>query len=54
MTIRTRSAKLHTGIRIGNTGARKNLPDLAEACKKAPDNRANLPGPTTRGMAAAK
>jgi hypothetical protein len=54
MTIRTRSAKLHTGIRIGNTGARKNLPDLAEACKKAPDNRADLPGPKTRGMAAAK
>jgi len=54
MTIRTRSAKLRTGIRIGNTGARQNLPDLAVACKKAPDNRAGLPASKTRGMAAAQ
>jgi hypothetical protein len=53
MTIRTRNAQLRTGIRIGNTGARASLPQLAAGCRKALTPRAELPRPKT-GLVAAK
>ena len=53
MLIKTASAQLTTGIRIGNTGASQNLPRLAAACKAVGD-RAELPRTKTGGLAAAK
>jgi hypothetical protein len=53
MTVRTRNAQLHTGIRIGNTGARASLPQLAAGCRKAAGPRAELPRRKT-GLVAAK
>lgn len=40
-----------TAIRLGNTGARRNLPQLAATCAKAPGMRAELQTPKTGGVA---
>ncbi len=54
ITVETRSASLITGIRVGNTGARQNLPRLAASCRKAIGDRAELAPRRTGGTAAAK
>jgi hypothetical protein len=54
LTIETRSGRLVTGIRIGNTGAQQNLPHLASSCVKPIGDRAELAVPKTGGLAAAK
>jgi hypothetical protein len=54
MMIDTKSAGLVTGIRIGNTGARQNLPRLAASCVKAIGDRAELAAPKTAALASAK
>jgi hypothetical protein len=58
MVIETTSKGMVTVIRIGNTGARQNLPRLASGCAKPVGDRAEviLPksGGKTGGMAAAK
>ena len=53
MLIKTESARLMTGIRIGNTGAAQNLPRVNGGCKPIGD-RADLPRTKTGGLAAAK
>jgi hypothetical protein len=53
MLVKTETASLVTGIRIGNTGASQNLPRLAAGCSK-PGDRADLPRTKTGGFAAAK
>lgn len=40
-----------TAIRLGNTGARRNLPQLASSCAKAPGIRADLRQEKTGGVA---
>jgi hypothetical protein len=52
MVIETRSDGLATVIRLGNTGARQDLPRLAAGCGKAV--RADLPVRKAGGMAAAQ
>jgi hypothetical protein len=52
--IKTESAHLVTGIRIGNTGASQNLPRLTAGCSKPLGDRADLPRTKTGGLAAAK
>src|SRR5581483_3761347 len=56
MLIETRSDRVVTGIRVGNTGAHKSLPRLAASCAiKAPEQRAELTVPKANGaLAAAK
>ena len=55
MLIETTSDRVVTGIRLGNTGARKSLPQLAAACALRPaDRRADLSLPTASGALAAK
>jgi hypothetical protein len=54
MTVKTHNARLRTGIRLGNTGARQNLPQLAAGCRKAMGARAALSLPKTGGKVAAK
>lgn len=54
MMIETTSANTITGIRLGNTGAQQNLPQLTSSCGKAIGNRAELVTPKTGGLAAAK
>jgi len=54
MLIKTESAQLATGIRIGNTGASHNLPRLAASCSKLVGDRADLTRAKTGGLAAAK
>ena len=54
MLVRTQSAKIVTGIRLGNTGASQNLPRLSAVCNKAMGDRADLPRSKTGGLAAAK
>lgn len=54
MTIRTRSAQFATGIRLGNTGARKNLPRLAGGCSKPMGDRVALSARLTGSEAAVK
>jgi hypothetical protein len=54
MLIKTESAHLVTGIRLGNTGALQNLPRLAAGCGKAIGDRADLGRKRTGGLAAAK
>jgi hypothetical protein len=54
MLIETRSAGVVTGIRLGNTGAQNNLPQLAASCRKPIGDRAELPVVKTGGMASAK
>ena len=54
MVIKTQSAQLVTGIRLGNTGASQNLPRLSAGCRKPAGDRAELPRTKTGGLAAAK
>jgi hypothetical protein len=54
MMLTTQSASIETAIRLGNTGAQQNLPQLAAACRKVPGERAALSRPGTGGLAAAK
>jgi len=54
MLIKTETAQLITGIRIGNTGASQNLPRLASGCTKPIGDRADLARTKTGGLAAAK
>jgi len=54
MLIKTESARLVTGIRLGNTGAAQNLPRLAANCIKPLGDRAELPRAKTGGLAAVK
>lgn len=54
MVIKTQSAQLVTGIRLGNTGASQNLPRLSAGCRKPSSDRAELPRAKTGGLAAAK
>ncbi|HUL88705.1 MAG TPA: hypothetical protein VLU23_11050 [Pseudolabrys sp.] len=54
MLIRTETAQLVTGIRIGNTGASQNFPRLAAGCSKPIGDRADLSRTKTGGLAAAK
>jgi hypothetical protein len=53
MTIGTTSANTHSTIRLGNSGAQRNMPLLASHCQKTAQ-RAELVAPKTGGMAAAK
>ena len=52
--IKTESARVTTGIRIGNTGAGQNLPRVTAGCAKPIGDRAELPRTKTGGLAAAK
>ncbi|MGB6349562.1 MAG: hypothetical protein WBG10_05985 [Pseudolabrys sp.] len=52
--IKTESAHVVTGIRIGNTGASQNLQRLTAGCGKPLGDRADLPRTKTGGLAAAK
>jgi hypothetical protein len=54
LTVETKSGRLVTGIRIGNTGAQQNLPRLAGGCAKPIGDRAELTAPKTGGLASAK
>ena len=54
MLIKTESARLTTGIRIGNTGAAQNLPRVTGGCSKPIGDRADLSRTKTGGLAAAK
>jgi hypothetical protein len=54
MVIRTQTAQLITGIRLGNTGASQNLPRLSAACNKRMGDRAEIARSKTGGLAAAK
>jgi hypothetical protein len=54
MVIKTESAHLVTGIRLGNTGAAQNLPRLSANCIKPIGDRAELPRVKIGGLAAAK
>jgi hypothetical protein len=49
-----KSARLVTGIRIGNTGAEQNLPHLSASCSKMPGDSASLTVRKTGGYASAK
>ena len=49
MMIGTANAKAHSTIRVGNSGASRNLPMLASRCQKAA--RADLGAPKTGGLA---
>jgi hypothetical protein len=53
MMIGTTSANTRSTIRLGNSGAQRNLPLLASHCQKTAQ-RAELVAPKTGGMAAAK
>jgi hypothetical protein len=54
MMITTKSDAILTAIRLGNTGAQQNLPQLAAACQKALGDRAALPLHQAGGLASAK
>jgi hypothetical protein len=54
MTVETRSPGLVTGIRMGNTGAHRSLPQLAATCRKGLGERADLRLDKTGGEVAAK
>jgi len=54
MTVETRSPGLVTGIRLGNTGAHRSLPQLAATCRKGLGERADLRLDKTGGEVAAK
>jgi hypothetical protein len=53
LLIETVSGNMRTGIRLGNTGAQQNLPQLAASCRKSPGDRADL-GTLVRKTAAAQ
>ena len=43
MMVTTKSDVVLTAIRLGNTGAQQNLPQLVAACRKGLGDRASLP-----------
>jgi hypothetical protein len=51
MMIRTASDQTRSSIRVGNSGAPRNMPLLASQCQKTAQ-RAELVAPKTGGMAA--
>ena len=51
LTVETKNAQLVTGIRIGNTGVRQALPQLAARCVKPLGSRAELPPTKAGGLA---
>ncbi|MEJ2376482.1 MAG: hypothetical protein P8Y71_14050 [Pseudolabrys sp.] len=54
MMVTTDSKTVQTAIRLGNTGARQNLPRLAAACRQSLSDRASLRVPRVGGLASAK
>ncbi len=54
MMVETKSDRMVTSIRLGNTGAQDSLPRLRTACQKAVGDRADLAAPRTGGIAPAK
>jgi len=54
MLIKTETAQVVTGIRIGNTGVSQNLPRLTAGCSKPIGDRADLSRAKTGGLAAVK
>ena len=54
MVIETQSDGMVTVIRLGNTGAQADMPQLAASCIKGNSNRAELPVKKTGGYAAAQ
>ncbi len=54
MMITTKSERVITAIRLGNTGARQNLPQLDASCPKAIGDRAAIPAHRAGGLASAK
>jgi hypothetical protein len=52
--VETRRDSQVTTIRLGNTGAQQNLPQLAASCRKTPGDRADMPARKTGGLAAAQ
>ncbi|HEY6862093.1 MAG TPA: hypothetical protein VI358_20205 [Pseudolabrys sp.] len=54
LLVKTESANLVTGIRLGNTGASQNLPRLTAGCNKPVGDRADLTRTKTGGQAATK
>jgi len=54
VVIETESDGMVTIIRVGNTGAQQNLPQLAASCSKVIGDRAELPMNKTGGLAAAQ
>ena len=54
LLVKTETATLVTGIRLGNTGALQNLPRLAAGCGKPVGDRADAPRTKSGGLAAAK
>ena len=54
MLVETKNARMVTGIRLGNTGAQRNLPRLTAACAKSLGDRADLTPKKTGGMAVSK
>jgi hypothetical protein len=54
MVVETRSNRLATGIRLGNTGAPEGLPRLAASCAKALGDRADLAPARAVGVVAAQ
>jgi hypothetical protein len=54
LVIETESDGMVTVIRVGNTGAQQNLPQLAASCSKAIGDRAELAVRKTGGLAAAQ
>jgi hypothetical protein len=53
MMITTKSDGVLTAIRLGNTGAQQNLPQLASGCRKSLGDRASLPAHRVGGLATA-
>jgi hypothetical protein len=53
MMVTTKSDSILTVIRLGNTGAQHNLPQLAAACRKGLGDRASLPVHRAGGLASA-
>jgi hypothetical protein len=54
MVVETRSNRLATGIRLGNTGAPEGLPRLTASCAKALGDRADMAPAKAVGVVAAK
>jgi hypothetical protein len=54
IVIETQTEGMVTVIRLGNTGARLSLPNLAESCRKGSGDRAELARPKAGGYAAAQ
>jgi len=54
MLVTTKSEGVLTAIRLGNTGAQQNLPQLAASCQKALGDRASVPVHRAGGLASAK